>query len=166
VAPENRSPPGGLTPKHIEHKLRPQAAPYEVRDKSARGLRLRVLPSGRKVFRWEVKLDGKTTPITIGPWSAQPLAGHVTLDDARDWLKKLKAARLAGTLDDVRKELDAKLALRGPRVLETGGDSELVSDLAELYHAKRIVPPAAQTPPGIAAARSTTTSSPASGNCP
>jgi integrase len=87
-----------------------------------------------------VKLDGKNTPITIGPWSAHRLAAHVTLDDAREWLKKLKAARAAGTLAQVRAELDARLALRGPRVLEAGGDSELVSDLAERFYAVRIEP--------------------------
>ncbi len=141
MAPDDLSPSGGLTPKHIGHKLRPGAAPYEVADRgAARGLRLRVLPSGRKVFRWEVKVDGKTVPITIGPWHLHGAPGHVTLDEARDWLKRLKEGHEAGTLRDVRDALEKHLKLRGPRVLEAGGDSDLVKDLAEQFYTVRIIP--------------------------
>lgn len=141
MAPDDLSPSGGLSPKHIEHKLRPAAAPYEVRDRGpARGLVLRVHPSGRKVFRWEVKVDGKSVPITIGPWHPRGAPGHVTLDEARVWLRRLKEGHETGTLGDVRAELEKRLELRGSRVLDPGGDSELVKDLAERFYTVRIVP--------------------------
>ncbi|MFN0063673.1 MAG: tyrosine-type recombinase/integrase [Myxococcaceae bacterium] len=83
----------GLTPKFIE-SLRPKEQAYELPDTAAPGLRLRIHPSGVKSFRWGVRSLRKV--VTIGPWSMSEIQGHVTLAQARDWLGKLKAARVSG----------------------------------------------------------------------
>ena len=93
-----------LTPKAIE-AARKRAKDYELGDGGAPGLRLRVTPKGKKVFRWYVNVGGTQRKITIGPWSKEPRPGCVTLADARKWLEKLKAAHRAGHLDQVVHDL-------------------------------------------------------------
>ncbi|MFT3917314.1 MAG: tyrosine-type recombinase/integrase [Anaeromyxobacteraceae bacterium] len=93
-----------LTPPRIE-ALRPQAGRYEVADPAAAGLRLRVLPTGTKVFRWYCTSAGRV--ITIGEWTKAERPGFVTLGEARRWLERLKAAHKEGRLTEVEAELRA-----------------------------------------------------------
>ena len=93
-----------LTSKAIEAARR-RAKDYELGDGGAPGLRLRVTPTGKKVFRWYVSVGGVQRKITIGPWSKEPRPACVTLADARKWLERLKAAHRAGRLDEVLREL-------------------------------------------------------------
>jgi integrase len=83
--------------------LKPRDERYEVPDPGKPGLRLRVLPSGVRVFRWYATSVGRV--ITIGPWARNAKPGHVTLDDARTWLQRLKDAHRAGKLAEVEAEL-------------------------------------------------------------
>lgn len=113
--PSIPTPPRGLTPAFID-ALRPREDErYEVADRRAPGLRLRVLPSGRKVFRWYCTARGEV--VTIGPWTLGEQPGHVTLAQARSWLERLKGAHEAGTLDTLKGELAAALRRR-PRVAD------------------------------------------------
>jgi integrase len=138
VKPTDMAPPRGLTPKFIE-SLRPAEKAYEVPDRAALGLRLRVLPSGKKVFRWEV--SALALVITLGPWSLNVTPGHVTLQEARQWLERLKAARTAGReqLEEVVRELHSQL---NPPKIELGSDSRRVENtvrrVAEEFYRIRI----------------------------
>lgn len=144
MAPDDLSPARGLTTKFIE-KLRPAEKPYDATDRTAPGLRLRVLPSGRKVFRWpyfeaQDGADRKLRVVTYGPWHPTGAPGFITLAEAHDWHRRAREAHHSGTLRQLVEELAKKLARRGPRVELAGGDSELVKDLAELCYSQRIVP--------------------------
>lgn len=103
------TPPRGLTPAFID-SLRPAEARYELADRRAPGLRLRVMPSGMKVFRWYCNSRGKV--FTIGPWTPSEQPGRVTLKQAHAWLERLKAAHAAGELEVVEAELAAQLRRR------------------------------------------------------
>lgn len=127
MKPKDMAPPRGLTPKFIE-SLRPAEKAYEVPDRAAPGLRLRVLPSGRKVFRWEV--SALALVITLGPWALNDTPGHVTLLEARQSLERLKAARTAGReqLDAAVRELHTQL---NPPKIALGSDSRLVEETVQ-----------------------------------
>jgi integrase len=91
-----------LTPKGI-HALEPKAATYEVRDGS--GLFLRVLPTGRKVFRWlgppcSCRPKPHRHPETIGAFG-DGTRGTVSLLHARTRVEELRAAapKMEGTPD-------------------------------------------------------------------
>jgi integrase len=84
-----------LSDARIE-KLQPRDARYEIADPGCAGLRLRVLPTGLRVFRWYCTSAGKV--VTIGTWAREPTPGHVTLTEARVRLHELKAAHHAGEL--------------------------------------------------------------------
>jgi integrase len=81
-----------LTPKSIE-ALRPADERYDVSDGNS-GLVLRVHPSGTRSFRWQVRSLNRV--IVLGPWAATLTPAHLTLREARDWLERLKEARVAG----------------------------------------------------------------------
>ncbi len=98
----NRPP---LTDARIE-KLQPREDRYEVADAGCAGLRLRVLPTGSRVFRWYVTKLKKVA--TIGPWAKVPTPGYFTIEQARARLQELKAEHRA-------KELAAKLDARPGR---------------------------------------------------
>jgi integrase len=116
VVTAEATPPQGLTAKFID-SLRRRDTAYELRDRRAPGLRLRVYPSGKKVFRWHA--SSPATVVTIGVWSMDEAPAHVTLSEARRRLELLKAAKAAGPdrLKRVREELEAQLA---PRPAATG----------------------------------------------
>lgn len=122
-----------LTASAIE-ALRPRDDRYEVSDTGAKGLRLRVLPSGTKVFLWRVSSLKRV--ITIGPWSKEPAPGHVTLEQARVRLVELKGARkggaevLKGAAESARRRL-------APLPSEAG---QTVADLAAVFMRDRIRP--------------------------
>lgn len=116
--PESKptTPPRGLTPKFIE-ALRPLTVAYDVPDRRAPGLVVRVLPATekrlanpRRVFRWYC--TARKRVITIGPWTMNPQPGHVTLGEARDWLEKLKSAHAADALAAVEADLAVQLRTR------------------------------------------------------
>jgi integrase len=112
-----------LTPARIE-ALKPRADRYEVADGGAPGLRLRVMPTGAKVFRWYVTSLGRV--ITIGPWSRNPSPGHFTLGEAHTSLEKLKLAHKEGRLAAVEAELQARRpARRPPQATPTPGGGPL-----------------------------------------
>lgn len=104
------TPPRGLTPAFIDALRAEEGARYELADRRAPGLRLRVLPSGRKSFRWYCTARGKV--VTIGPWTLTDQPGHVTLAQAREWLERLKAAHAAGEMESVETELAQHLRRR------------------------------------------------------
>lgn len=109
MATENVTSTPPLTPARIE-ALKPRADRYEVADSAAPGLRLRVMPTGTKTFRWYATSLGRV--ITIGPWAQKPAPGHVTLGEARRWLERLKLAHKEGRLAEVEAELQASRPVR------------------------------------------------------
>lgn len=109
MAAPSPTPSRGLTPKFIE-SLAPGAKDLEIPDRRAPGLCLRVLPSGRRVFRWYC--TARRRVFTIGPWSAGGQLGHVTLAQAREWLERLKAAHDAGDDELARVESELRVHLR------------------------------------------------------
>jgi len=129
----------GLTVPMIE------AAPVgELRDGAAPGLRLRITPQGRRVFRWAVRRGGKITWVTLGAWSKKPKPGFLTLAEAHALLEKLKAAHLAGKLD----ELLAELRPRRPLLPVVPPNALTISDLVkdfEVFIARRRRRPEAVT---------------------
>ena len=102
ATPESTPP---LTASAIK-ALSPREEAYELGDGGCAGLRLRVEPTGRRVFRWYTRDGGKRTVVTIGPWSERGEDG-VTLAEARRKLGALKAARADGRLLSERRGLEA-----------------------------------------------------------
>ncbi|HEX9049690.1 MAG TPA: tyrosine-type recombinase/integrase [Anaeromyxobacter sp.] len=134
----NPTPARGLTPRFIE-SLTSADARYDVPDRRAPGLRLRVLPTGRKVFRWVCNARGQV--YTIGPWALSEAPGFVTLAQAREWLDKLKAAHVSGTIDAVEAEMRAAMrpafaALAAP----ADASVPTFASVAEEFYKRRIVP--------------------------
>ncbi len=84
--------------------------PYEIRDGS--GLIARVEPTGRRVFRYQIRSLRRV--LTIGPWSECETPGYVTLAEARVWLERIRGAHHAGRLAEIEAELVA--AMRPPKV--------------------------------------------------
>ena len=100
-----------LTVKRIE-SLRPREERYEVGDAAAPGLRLRVMPSGLRIFRWYRHAPGGGRDVvTIRPWSPVSRPGHVTLHEARARLDALKAAHRGGEVATVEAEIKKSEAL-------------------------------------------------------
>lgn len=92
--------------------LKPEPNMYEARDEGAPGLRVRVYPSGKKVFCWRYKHPG------ISKWSIKTLGAYPELG-----------------LSDARKNLD-QLKERHQQMIESGeAESEIktVSDLADAF---------------------------------
>lgn len=126
------TPPRGLTPAFIEALSPREGSRYEVADRRAPGLRLRVLASGGKVFRWYCTARGEV--VTIGPWSLGERPGHVTLAQAREWLERLKAAHVAGTLPGVEAELREHLRRRARVADPTPQDRRLFGTVLEEFY--------------------------------
>jgi integrase len=135
AAPQITTPPRGLTPAFIE-SLRAVDQRYDVADRRAPGLRLRVLPSGKRVFRWHCTARKKV--FTIGPWSLAEEPGAVTLTPAREWLERLKAAHAADNLEAVVGELDTHLRRR-ERVTDAAPGRRLFKTVAEEFYADDIL---------------------------
>jgi integrase len=112
------SPPKGFTDKFLEN-LQKADKRYELRDLMAPGLRLRVEPSGRKTFVWYFKEGTKTKVLTIGRYGT----GGISLKQARAALEKAKLRHTEG--EQVQPSSEA------PRT---------VSELAEVFYTKRILP--------------------------
>lgn len=106
-----------FTAKKLD-SLKPQAKEYEVGDAGHPGLRLRVSPTGRKVFRWRYKKPGtnKWGVKTLGEYSKS-----FGISKARSKLDKLKNAH--------------KHALKTG---QTESDVTTVSELADAFYERRI----------------------------
>ena len=131
------SPRRGLTVPFIE-ALQPRADRYEVADRRAPGLRLRVHPSGVKSFRWSVTALGRV--ITIGPFHPAENAppGFMSLKSAREWLERLKVAHAGGTLPAVEAALRRELNLEPSTVEQTRPDRRTFAQIAEEFYADDI----------------------------
>jgi integrase len=109
-----------LTAKGIE-SLRPRSAAYELSD-GGTGLRLRVTPSGLRVWRWHYRpaAGAAQKVLTLGYHPAMGLAA------ARNRLDELQAARREERINEV---------------LGGGADApKTVADLAERFYTLRILP--------------------------
>jgi integrase len=139
MAAPSSTPPRGLTPKFIE-ALQPAEDRYDVSDRRAPGLRLRVLPkTGKKVFRWVC--NARRQVYTIGPWALSEQPGFVTLAQAREWLERLKAAHVGGTIDAVELELKAVLhPAHVPSSTPAAPGVVTLSTVAEEFYKRRILP--------------------------
>jgi integrase len=91
-----------------------------------------VLTSGTKTFRWYCTARKKV--FTIGPWALQEQPGHVTLDQAREWLDRLKKAHVAGTIDAVAFELADHLRRREHIADPTPADRKLFGTIMEEFY--------------------------------
>lgn len=140
------TPPLGFTPAWIAGFTPPAGADrLELADRKAPGLLLRFERKGPPTFRWKATgEDGRRRYIHIGPWSAAGKAGHVTLAQAREWLRRLKEARKAGRLAEVEGELQAWLGEGAEDLARTKGKPEpagrTVREVAEEWYQRRIVP--------------------------
>jgi len=147
MAPEKpTTPPLGFTPKFLE-TLKPAEVPYDLVDARCPGLKLRVQPSGRLVFRWVYwRTDDarrqatsgnaaapaaarRQTTLTIGTWAMREAPGFLTLAQARDRLEELKRAHEVGRLEEA-----ARSALAAPSSPKT------VRELAEEFYARAVLP--------------------------
>jgi integrase len=128
------SPPRGLTAPFIA-ALRPAEARYEIPDRRAPGLRLRIYPTGGKLFIWRCTSRAKV--YTIGPWALSEAPGVVTLDQARDWLKDLKVGHAAGTIEAVEADLRTFLRRRA-RVADEVVDRKAFRQVAEEFYSDDI----------------------------
>jgi integrase len=115
-----------LTTKRIEN-LKPKAVPYELSDGSS-GLRLRVTPAGRKVWRWHYRPapGAPQKVLTLGYFTREGDPEHVGLSAARNKLDELQGARRENRLSEV--------VGGGP------GAPGTVRELAERFYTLRIVP--------------------------
>lgn len=111
-----------LTDAKLKH-IKPGASVYEVADAGAPGLRLRIYPTGRKVFRWVCALgNGKTRAVTLGAYGTK--GAELSLAKARQRLDELKAAH-------------KEALLHGDPLAGAAGVST-VHDLAEIFYKDRI----------------------------
>ena len=141
-------PKRGLTPLFIQNVPPPPEGSwaYEIADKRAPGLRLRVNPPRKhsqvftRIFRWySARPGGGQDVITIGPWAMNKQPGFVTLEQARKWLEDLKAAKVGGTLPAVEAELQAFLRRRpAPEVPASSPDRRIFGPVAEEFYRDEI----------------------------
>lgn len=96
---------------------KPKKDRYELADVGCQGLRVRIRPSGKKMFVWYARdADKKRHVITLGEYPA------VSLAEARTKLGKLKKKQIQGTL------------------FNTGEAPKTVAELCADFFAERIVP--------------------------
>ena len=110
---------------------------------AGRGLRARWMRSGGITFRWYTVLDtGKRAVVTIGPWSESGRLGHVTIAQARKWVRDLKEAKSDGRLDAALGSLNAFLneGKSTPAHKKAAESGSKVRDVAELWFQSEIAP--------------------------
>ncbi len=120
--------------------LRPKATEYEAADVKCDGLRLCVTPKGFKSFRWYVVDAGKRRKVTLAPWSLAPLDGHLTLEEARVWLSKLRAAHVGGNLATVEADLERLIRRVRPGQKISDAPSDTVKAVADVFYDRRLKP--------------------------
>lgn len=84
-------------------------------DPQCAGNFIRIQKSGLVTFYWNVRerlADGTVAPrnVRVGPHSPRREPGKVTLDQAREWVERLREAHRENRLPDVERELVALLA--------------------------------------------------------
>ncbi len=134
-------PPRGLTTRFIETLQPDPARRYEVPDRRSPGLVLRVMPTGKRIFRWYLTSLGRV--VTIGPFhpAEEPPPGFVSLKLAREWLDRLKVAYTAGMLDAMEAELQAYLnPPRGAAVAVADESVLTVARVAGEFYERRLLP--------------------------
>jgi integrase len=117
---KHTSPKNGFTPAFLDN-LKPVDKRIELRDTRAPGLRLRLEPTGRKTFVWYYKEATKTKVLTLGRYGQGE--GKVTLKKAREELEKAKERHREGERPGL-----------------TADAPKTVTDLAELFYNRRIIP--------------------------
>ncbi|MEW8439912.1 MAG: tyrosine-type recombinase/integrase [Candidatus Thiodiazotropha taylori] len=101
--------------------LKPKDKDYELGDAGCPGLRLRVSPSGKKVFRWYYQeANGKRRVKTLGVYD------DISLSKARQDLESLKEQH--------------QEALEHGESLTRDQEATTVNELAEEFYTRRIVP--------------------------
>lgn len=110
------TPARGFTTKFLDN-LKPADKRFEIPDKACSGLRLRVTPTGTKSFIWFYKEGGKTKGLTLGKYP------EMSLKAARKALADAKAKRGEGI-----------------SLAPVANTPATVSDLAERFYERRIVP--------------------------
>lgn len=135
----------GFTPAWIASFTLPEGTDrLELGDRACPGLRLRFGAREPPVFRWKVTQAGTRRYIQIGPWTSSGRPGHLTLAQAREWLRRLKKAASVGRLDLTEAELRARLDEGRERVsLERNAGqppSRTVREVAEEWYQRRILP--------------------------
>jgi integrase len=99
--------------------LKVQGEPYQAADEGCKGLTVRVMPSGSKIFRWNSRrVSNKQKPLVLGEYSEE-----FTLADARQKLEQAKKKNKAG--------MDAAAILDKPKTIE---------ELGEQFYKVRILP--------------------------
>lgn len=145
ATPEPITPPLGFTPAWIASLELPAGAErLELGDKKCPGLLLRLGAGGAPTFRCKLTDQGKRRNVTIGPFALAGKPGHVTLAQAREWLRRLREAAKLGRLADVEAELRAWLAegtspaARPSAAAAPAGPT--VKEVADEWYRRRILP--------------------------
>jgi integrase len=144
AASQPTTPPLGFTPQWIaSFRPAPGSGRLELGDRKCPGLLLRFEVKGPPTFRWKATDGGRRRYIYIGPWSLAGKTGHVTLAQAREWLRRLKEAAKGGRLVEVEGELRAWLAegAEAPSpAKDTTPTGRTVREVAEEWYQRRILP--------------------------
>jgi integrase len=144
AAPEATTPPLGFTPAWIASFTPPAGTDrLELGDRKCPGLRLRFERGGTPTFRWKTTDGKRRRNVHLGPWSLAGKTGHVTLAQAREWLRRLKEAAKAGRLAEVEAELRAWLAEGADPVAkakDAAPAGRTVKEVAEEWYQRRILP--------------------------
>lgn len=107
-----------LTAKFVESVSAP-ASKSRISDTKSPNLALVLYPSGKKVWVWQGRVEGKVRTITLGATAVH------SLSDARDWADKLTGARDEGA-DIVRSQKKAESD-------QATADGMTIDDLFNLY---------------------------------
>ncbi len=148
AAAKPTTPPLGFTPAWIASFTPPAGVDrLELGDQHPRGkgLRLRFERKGPPTFRWKTPgtRGERRRYVHLGPWSLAGQVGHVTLAQAREWLKRLRDADEAGParLGEVEAELRAWLAEGnepGAKAKDAAPAGRTVKEIADEWYQRRI----------------------------
>ena len=145
AASEPITPPLGFTPAWIAAFTPPEGTDrLELGDRKAPGLRLRFERQRAPTFRWKVTAGGARRNLHLGRWSLAGKAGHATLAQAREWLRRLKEAARVGRLAEVEAELRAWLKEGTEAPARPGAAAApagpTVKEVADEWYRRRILP--------------------------
>jgi len=163
MAPQKpTTPPLGFTPKFLE-SLRPGSVPYDLVDAKCPGLKLRVQPSGRLVFRWVYwrtdagrcpAAPGETGRATPGDIQRHPATPDVAPDAGRrqttltvgTWSMKeapgfVTLAQARDRLEELKRAHEVgRLEEAARSVLAIPSPRKTVRELAEEFYGRAILP--------------------------
>jgi integrase len=141
--PKPTTPALGFTPQWIASFTPPADVDrLELGDRKCPGLLLRFERRGPPTFRWKATDGERRRYIHIGPWNLAGKTGHVTLAQAREWLRRLKEAAKGGRLAEVEGELRAWLdeGAPTPAPAKDAPAGRTVREVAEEWYQRRILP--------------------------